>query len=88
MANTPKYFGDRNAVIYTDQTWTTPASVAGETLSVNGHYCGHHKGSQMQEATNNPDVHYVDHNTIRYGTMMQDAASDANMPTPKDISGT
>ena len=35
MANTPKYFDDRNAVIYTDQTWTAPASVAGETLSVN-----------------------------------------------------
>lgn len=91
--STPKYFGDRNAVIYTDQTWTAPASVAGETLSVNGHYCGHHKGKQMQdglstEATNNADAHYVDHNTIRYGTLMQDAASDANMPTKKDISGT
>ena len=93
MVDTLKYFGDRNATVYVDQTWTTPDSVKGETLSINSHYCGQHKGTRMQdglssEATNNADVHYVDHNTIRYGTIMQDAASDANMPTLKDISTT
>ena len=75
-------------VKYNDQTWTTPASVAGETLSINSHYCGETIGGQMQDAlssetSNNADKHYVEHNTIRYGTIMQDAASDANMPTVK-----
>lgn len=86
-----KYFDTRNAVIYTDQTWAEGTPVAGETLSVNAHYCGEKKGTQMQDAlssesANNSDKHYVEHNTIRYGTIMQDAASDANMPQKKNIS--
>lgn len=72
-----------NIVKYTDQKWTEPAVVAGETLSVNGHYTGEHLGTAMQDkmhtAVNN-DPHCVEHGIVRYGTMMQDKASNANMP--------
>lgn len=68
---------------YTDQKWTEPESVKGEQLSVNGYYTGEHLGTPMQakdETTANADAHYVEHNTVRYGTIMQDSAVNANMP--------
>lgn len=91
--STPKYFDSQNKVIYSDQTWASGTPVAGQTLSVNAHYCGEKKGTNMQdglssESTNNADKHYVEHNTIRYGTIMQDAATDANMPQKKNIAPT
>lgn len=67
---------------YTDQVWKAP--IAGETLSVNGYYVGEHLGKPMQatgETEANADAHYVEHNTVRFGTITQDAASNADMPT-------
>lgn len=70
-------------VKYTDQTWTDPESVAGEQLSVNGYYTGEHIGTPTQgagETEANNDPHYVEHQTIRFGTMTQDMGENANMP--------
>lgn len=53
-----------------------------ERLSTNGYYTGQHKGSVMQDANeasgNQP--YEVENGTIRYGTIMGDAA-DGSMPT-------
>lgn len=76
-----------NEVKYADQTWTTPESVAGEQLSVNGYYTGEHVGTPTQDGTysaGNADPHWVEHNTVRFGTIMQDGASNANMPEQSD----
>ena len=75
MANNTKYI---------DQTWTTPDDVAGEQLSVNGYYTGEHIGAPTQDGKyplGNDDPYYTEHNTVRYGTITQDGATNANMPT-------
>lgn len=72
-----------NEVKYIDQKWPADTPVEGEQLSVNGYYTGEHRGMPMQDGkydTGNDDPYYVEHATIRYGTMMQDGASNANMP--------
>ena len=68
-----------NEVKYQNQVWGAP--IAGERLSTNGYYTGEHKGSVMQDAAveGTEVAHSVEANTIRYGTIMQDAAG--NMPT-------
>lgn len=56
--------------------------VAGQRLSTNSHYTGEHMGTPMQDALNteaNADAHYVEANTVRYSTMMQDSA-DTSFP--------
>lgn len=69
-------------VTYADTVWPTGSPIEGEQLSANGYYTGQHMGMPTQGA-NEPDVntdpHYVEHNTIRYGTAMQDAASNADV---------
>lgn len=71
-----------NKVKYQKQVWGTP--IAGETLSVNGHYVGEHKGTPTQDAlcaeTTNKDARYIEANTIRYGTITQDAI-EGSTPT-------
>ena len=67
---------------YQNQVWGEP--IAGERLSTNGHYTGEFiGGTPMQDAlgetTTNKNPHYVDEVTVRYGTMMQDAA-EGSMP--------
>ncbi len=69
-------------VKYNNQDWGEP--LAGERLSTNGHYTGEFiGGTPMQDAlgetTTNKNPHYVDEVTVRYGTMMQDAA-EGSMP--------
>lgn len=61
---------------------------SGIRISTNGYYTGHHKGSVMQDATGGADnkPYYVERNTIRYGTITQDAVSGA-MPTLESGSG-
>lgn len=69
---------------YADQNWAVGTAVAGEKLSANGYYTGQHKGAPTQDALGgaaNIDPYDVEHNTVRYGTITQDAATDANMPT-------
>lgn len=70
-------------VKYADQKWADGTPVAGEQLSVNGHYVGEHLGTPMQDAAN-PDIstdpHWVARNTVRHSPMTQDAAVNANMP--------
>lgn len=49
--------------------------ITGERLSTNSHYTGERKGTAMQDALgtgNSP--HYTEVSTVRFGTMMQDAA--------------
>lgn len=66
-----------NEVKYQNQVWGEP--IAGERLSTNGHYTGEHLGVPMQDlayAQENEEPippHYVETNTIRYGTVTQDA---------------
>ncbi|MDD3020942.1 MAG: InlB B-repeat-containing protein [Alphaproteobacteria bacterium] len=67
---------------YKDQNWPEASPVAGEKLSANGIYTGQHKGSPMQgygETAANADAYAVEHDTIRQGTVMQDA-QDSNFP--------
>lgn len=68
-----------NIVKYADQTITVDSKV--ERLSTNGHYTGEHKGTVMQDATASgiEQPHEVEYATVRYGTMMGDAAS-GSMP--------
>lgn len=69
---------------YTDQFWGSGTPIEGEQLSANGYYTGEHLGKPMQDSAHagvSNDAHYVEHNTIRYGTITQDASdSGANMP--------
>lgn len=57
-------------VKYTDQA----------NLSVNGYYVGEHLGTEMQDAKGTNEPRSVEKNTVRFGTIMQDAAVNANMP--------
>lgn len=59
-----------------------------ERVSTNGYYTGHHKGSVMQDATNSADnaPYYVERNTVRFGTITQDAAP-SSMPEIDSSSG-
>lgn len=72
----------RNEVKYNDVIWAEGTPIAGEKMATNGHYTGEHKGTVMQDAkselANAP--YYEESVTIRYGTMMGDAA-DTNFPT-------
>lgn len=69
---------------YADQFWGEGTPIEGEQLSANGYYTGEHIGKPTQDAEHagvSADPHYVEHNTVRYGTIMQDASeSGANMP--------
>ena len=68
-----------NIVKYKNQVWGEP--IDGERLSTNGYYTGHHNGTVMQDASvaGTEQPYEVERNTIRYGTMMGDAAS-GSMP--------
>lgn len=80
-----------NIFKYADQKWSTPTSVADEVLTINGHYTGEHLGTPMQDAKDavvSADPHYVAHHTDHYGTITQDADSDANMPTKSALTVT
>lgn len=69
---------------YEDQKWSGGTPIDGEQLSSNGYYTGEKIGTPTQgtgETAANKDAHHVEHNTIRYGTIMQDAATNANMPS-------
>ena len=60
-----------NVVKYQNQVWGEP--IAGEVLSVNGHYVGEHLGSVTQDAKATMTAHMVEADTVRYGTITQDA---------------
>ena len=60
-----------NQVKYKTQTWGEP--IAGEVLSVNGHYVGEHLGSVTQDAKASMVAHMVEDSIVRYGTITQDA---------------
>lgn len=71
-----------NEVKYANVDWVEGTPIAGERMATNGHYTGEFKGTVMQDAMNVEGAnapHYVEGVTVRYGTMMQDAA-DANFP--------
>jgi hypothetical protein len=68
---------------YADQNWSGGTPIDGEKLSANGYYTGQHKGMPTQDALApevNNDPYYPEHTTVRFGTITQDAASNANMP--------
>lgn len=85
-----------NEVKYENQTWGSGTPIAGERLSTNSHYTGEHKGTPTQDAkgttTTNVNAYYVEENTIRYGTVLQDAIPGSTptiktTPTPGGGSG-
>lgn len=59
-----------------------------ERVSTNGYYTGHHKGSVTQDASSGADnaAYYVERNTVRFGTISQDALP-GSMPTVDQDSG-
>ena len=67
-----------NTVKYQNQVWGEP--IAGEILSVNGHYCGEHLGAVTQDAKASMVAHMVEDSIVRYGTMTQDAI-EGSTPT-------
>lgn len=72
-----------NEVKYKDQKWGEDTPIAGEQLSANGSYTGHKNGTPTQGAGEdeaNADSYVVAHETVRYGTITQDADPEANMP--------
>lgn len=56
----------------------------GIRISTNGHYTGHLKGTVLQDAFSGADnqPYHVERVTVRFGTLMQDAAPDS-MPDPE-----
>lgn len=67
---------------YKDTVWPSGSSIAGEGLSANGEYLGEQVGTPMQgkdETAANTDPFFAAHNTMRQGTMTQDAG-DTNFP--------
>ena len=76
-----------NSVRYENQLWGEGTPIAGETLSVNGHYVGEHLGTRTQDAKpkntlENSYPHYIETKTTRYGTITQDAIPGST-PTVK-----
>lgn len=67
-----------NVVKYQTQKWGEP--IAGEVLSVNGHYVGEHLGTVTQDALAEMKPHMVEEGIVRYGTITQDAIEGS---TPK-----
>lgn len=62
-----------NEVKYQNQVWGEDTPIAGERLSTNAFYTGEFKGTPMQDALEAQTAHWVEENTVRYGTVTQDA---------------
>ena len=60
-----------NIVKYQNQVWGEP--ITGERMSTNGHYTGEQLGSVTQDAKVSMTAHMVEENTVRLGTITQDA---------------
>ena len=60
-----------NIVNYENQVWGEPLTC--ERHSTNGHYTGEHMGSVTQDAKHEMTAHIVEANTVRLGTITQDA---------------
>lgn len=75
-----------NEVKYKNQEWGEP--IAGQRLSTNGNYTGQKNGTPMQDAKDvvgqNTNAYYVEENTIRYGTITQDAAEGSTPEVDND----
>ena len=72
-----------NEVKYIDQVWPEETPCEGEQLSVNGYMTGQHIGTPMQDkmyVEGNDDPYWVEHNTVRYGTIAVDKQADAANP--------
>ena len=70
-----------NEVKYENQVWGEP--IAGERKSTNGHYTGQHKGTPLQDAKADgvQTANTVEAATVRYGTILGDAADSKTFPT-------
>lgn len=71
-----------NEVKYQSQIWGEP--IAGEVLSVNGHYCGEHLGAVTQDAKAEMKPHMVEESIVRLGTIMQDAIEGSTPAVEED----
>ena len=67
-----------NEMKYGNVNWPEGSPIAGERLATNGEYTGQHKGVPMQDALSGADndPYLRARETIRCGTMTQDAADD------------
>ena len=72
-----------NVVKYANLNWHDGVPVAGERLATNGHYTGQHKGTPMRNAkvSGTQTANKVEENTVRYGTILGDAADTKTFPT-------
>lgn len=74
-----------NEIRYQNQVFPNGHPVEGERLSTNGHYTGERKGMPMQDYADpetggqNENAYWVEDNTVRLGTLMQDATA-GSMP--------
>lgn len=74
-----------NEIKYKPQVFPEGHPVEDERLSTNGFYTGEHKGVPMQDYADpeengqNEDPYWVENNTVRFGTIMQDA-TEGSMP--------
>lgn len=68
-------------VKYTNVNWPSGSPIQGERLATNGNYTGQHKGSVTQDSLEGADnaPYYVERETIRKGTLLQDYL-DTNFP--------
>lgn len=72
-----------NEVKYANLNWHSGVPVAGERLATNGHYTGQHKGTPLQDAKAGgvQGANTVEASTVRYGTILGDAADTKTFPT-------
>lgn len=77
-----------NVIKYKNQAFPVGHPIAGERMSTNGYYTGEKKGMPMQDYADpqdgqNNNAYWVEGNTIRFGTIMQDA-TQGSMPEVDD----
>lgn len=78
-----------NEIKYKPQVFPEDHPVEGERLSTNGFYTGEKKGMPMQDYADpeengqNEDAYWVENNTVRLGTLLQDA-TEGSMPEVDD----
>lgn len=77
-----------NEIKYQNQVFPEGHPIEGERMSTNGFYTGERKGMPMQDYADpedgqNEDAYWVENNTIRFGTIAQDA-TEGSMPEPAE----
>ena len=77
-----------NEIRYQNQVFPEGHPIEGERMSTNGFYTGERKGMPTQDYADpedgqNDNAYWVEDNTIRFGTIAQDA-TEGSMPEVDD----